>query len=104
MTGVQTCALPICDSTVAQLLSAVLDTLPPGGRLIISEPMSGGVKPDRSTDVYFSIYTLAMQTGRTRSCAEIVALLASSGYVNIRTHWGFRPFVTSVVTAEKGLL
>ena len=90
------------DSTVLQLLSAVLDTLPPGGRLIISEPMSGGDSPDRTTDVYFSLYTLAMQTGRTRSCAEIAALLAASGYVNITTHWGFRPFVTSVVTAERG--
>lgn len=90
------------DSTVAQLLSAVLDTLPPGGRLIISEPMSGGENPNRATDVYFSLYTLAMQTGRTRSCAEITALLTTAGYVNIRKQWGFRPFVTSVVTAERG--
>ena len=89
------------DSTVLHLLSAVLDTLPPGGRLIISEPMSGGANPDRTTDVYFSLYTLAMQTGRTRSTAEIAALLATVGYVNISKHWGFRPFVTSVVTAEK---
>lgn len=90
------------DSTVAQLLSAVLDTLPPGGRLIISEPMSGGENPNRATDVYFSLYTLAMQTGRTRSCAEITALLTTAGYVNIRKQWGFRSFVTSVVTAERG--
>ena len=89
------------DSTVAQLLSDVLDTLPPGGRLIVSEPMSGGTKPDRATDVYFSLYTLAMQTGRTRSGAEIAALLAAAGYVNICIHWGFRPFVTSVVTASR---
>ena len=89
------------DSTVAQLLSAVLDTLPPGGRLIISEPMSGGANPDRATDVYFSVYTLAMQTGRTRSGAEIAALLTATGFVNISIHWGFRPFITSVVTAEK---
>ena len=89
------------DSTVLQLLSAVHDTLPPGGQLIISEPMSGGANPDRTTDVYFSLYTLAMQTGRTRSCAEIAALLTAVGYVTIRTHWGFRPFVTSVVTAER---
>ena len=89
------------DSTVLQLLSAVHDTLPPGGQLIISEPMSGGANPDRTTDVYFSLYTLAMQTGRTRSCAEIAALLTAVGYLTIRTHWGFRPFVTSVVTAER---
>ena len=90
------------DSTVLQLLSAVLDTLPPGGRLIVSEPMSGGANPDRATDVYFSLYTLAMQTGRTRSGAEIAALLGNIGYVSIRIHWGYRPFVTSVVTAERG--
>ena len=90
------------DSTVQHLLSAVLDTLPPGGRLIISEPMSGGANPDRATDVYFSLYTLAMQTGRTRSGAEIAALLDAAGYVNIRIRWGYRPFVTSVVTAERG--
>ena len=90
------------DSTVLQLLSAVLDTLPPGGRLIVSEPMSGGANPDRATDVYFSLYTLAMQTGRTRSGAEIAALLGNVGYVSIRIRWGYRPFVTSVVTAERG--
>lgn len=89
------------DSTVARLLAAVHDALPAGGRLIVSEPMSGGVHPDRTTDVYFAVYTLAMQTGRTRSGAEIAALLAAAGFVNIKQTWGFRPFVTSVVTANR---
>jgi demethylspheroidene O-methyltransferase len=89
------------DSTVARLLSAVHDALPAGGRLIVSEPMSGGSHPDRTTDVYFAVYTLAMQTGRTRSGAEITALLAAAGFVNIKQTWGFRPFVTSVVTASR---
>ena len=89
------------DSTVSALLAKVHAALPPGGRLIISEPMSGGAQPDRATDVYFAIYTMAMQTGRTRSAAEIARLLAASGYVSIRTHKGFRPFVTSAVTAVK---
>ena len=89
------------DSTVARLLSAVHAALPPGGRLIISEPMSGGDHPDRTTDVYFSLYTLAMQTGRTRSGAEIAALLKACGFEDIRIRWGYRPFVTSVVTAVR---
>lgn len=89
------------DSTVAGLLAAVHAALPAGGRLIISEPMSGGANPDRTTDVYFAIYTMAMQTGRTRSAQEIGALLAQAGFVSIRIRTGFRPFVTSVVTAEK---
>ena len=90
------------DSTVAALLAAVCDALPIGGRLIVSEPMSGGAKPDRATDVYFALYTMAMQTGRTRSADEIGAALATAGFVNIRKQTGFRPFITSVVTAERG--
>ena len=89
------------DTTVANLLSAVHAALPPKGRLIVSEPMSGGALPDRTTDVYFAVYTLAMQTGRTRSGAEIAALMAASGFVNIRIQKGFRPFVTSIVTGER---
>lgn len=87
------------DSTVAALLAAVHAALPPGGRLVVSEPMSGGAMPDPITDVYFAFYTLAMQTGRTRSTAEIAGLLAAAGFANIEVHWGFRPYVTSVVTA-----
>lgn len=89
------------DSTVASLLEQAHKALPPGGRLIISEPMSGGETPDRATDVYFAFYTMAMQTGRTRSADEIAALLAAAGFAEIRKIPGFRPFVTSVVTAKK---
>ena len=89
------------DSTVARLLQACLAALPKGGRLIISEPMSGGTVPDRTTDVYFAIYTLAMQTGRTRSAPEIADLLSEAGFASICIHKGFRPFITSAVTATK---
>lgn len=89
------------DSTVIRLLESVYAALPVGGRIVISEPMSGGAKPDRSTDVYFAIYTMAMRTGRTRSAAEISALLAAAGFVNIGSKTGFRPFITSVVTASR---
>ena len=89
------------DATVERLLASVFETLPAGGRLIISEPMSGGENPDRATDVYFAVYTLAMQTGRTRSMAEISGLLGRAGFASIVQKPGFRPFVTSVVTARR---
>ncbi|ESW61381.1 MAG: SAM-dependent methlyltransferase [Rhodobacter sp. CACIA14H1] len=89
------------DATVAALLRAVHDALPEGGRVVVSEPMAGGERPDPATDVYFSVYTLAMQTGRTRSAAEIGAMLEAAGFAGVQIHKGFRPFVTSVVTAVR---
>ena len=89
------------DATVSALLARIYAVLPVGGRLIISEPMSGGAKPDRVTDVYFAVYTLAMRTGRTRSATEILGLLTAAGFTDLRAVVGFRPFVTSVITARK---
>lgn len=89
------------DETVRDLLRQVYTSLPPGGRLIISEPMSGGARPDHAGDVYFAFYTMAMQTGRARSAESIGALCEGVGFERIRVHPSRRPFVTSVVTARK---
>lgn len=89
------------DATVAALLRAVHDALPAGGRVIVSEPMGGGDRPDAATDVYFSVYTLAMRTGRVRSADEISSLLQAAGFASIRKITGFRPFITSVVEAQR---
>jgi demethylspheroidene O-methyltransferase len=42
-----------------------------------------------------------MGTGRTRSAAEIAALLAGTGFADISIRPGLRPYVTSVVTATR---
>lgn len=89
------------DETVRALLAKVFATLPAGGRLIVSEPMSGGARPERSGDVYFAFYTMAMQTGRTRSAAEISALLAEAGFAGIKVHKSARPYVTQVISAAR---
>lgn len=89
------------DDTVRDLLAKAFAALPSGGRLIISEPMSGGATPNKATDAYFALYTLAMRTGRTRSAAEIKALLQQAGFENITTRAPLRAYVTSVVTAAK---
>jgi len=89
------------DDTIRALLASVFDTLPPGGRIIISEPMSGGQTPNRATDAYFALYTMAMRTGRTRSAAEISMFLAHAGFGDIKTRKPLRAYVTSVVTAVK---
>ncbi len=89
------------DDSVGTLIAKVFNALPLGGKILISEPMSGGDRPDPTTDVYFAIYTLAMRTGRTRSAVEIGGLLNAAGFADVRLHPGDRPYVTSAVTAVK---
>ena len=85
------------DDIVRALLKAAYDALPAGGRLLISEPMTGGAQPKRPGDAYFALYCMAMRTGRARSPAEISALMAEAGFHNIRQPRAARPFVTSVL-------
>ena len=89
------------DETVCALLARVFQALPSGGKVIISEPMSGGDAPTTAGDAYFAFYTLAMETGRTRSAAEIMHLLSQAGFNHCAPVKTNRPFVTSVVTASK---
>lgn len=89
------------DETVIALLKAVHDALPPGGRVLISEPMTGGSSPQRAGDAYFALYCMAMRTGRARSQAQIVQLLTQAGFTEIRAPNARRPFVTSIVTGVR---
>ncbi|MEM9437129.1 MAG: methyltransferase [Pseudomonadota bacterium] len=89
------------DETVEALLAKVFDALPEGGRLVVSEPMTGGQTPTVAGDVYFAFYTFCMETGRARSQEQIAAMLKSAGFGEIKTPKPRRAFVTSVVTARK---
>ncbi|APE45754.1 SAM-dependent methyltransferase (plasmid) [Sulfitobacter alexandrii] len=89
------------DETVTDLLAKCFAALPAGGRLIISEPMSGGARPNRAGDAYFALYTLAMGTGKARSADEIAAMCRAAGFTDLRFPRCRRPFVTRVVTAVK---
>ncbi|MEL6551029.1 MAG: methyltransferase [Pseudomonadota bacterium] len=87
------------DETVRALLEKARSALPKGGRIVISEPMTGGAQPHVPGDVYFAFYTLCMETGQARSQARIAELLAGAGFERIETPPARRAFVTSVVTA-----
>ena len=85
------------DATVLALLRACHAALPPGGRLVVSEPMAGS----RAGDAYFALYCLAMQTGTARDSGRIAALLGQAGFAEIRAHAAPRPYVTSVLEAVR---
>lgn len=89
------------DETVRALMAKIFAALPPGGRFIVSEPMSGGDDPQRAGDGYFAFYCMAMQTGKARSQARIAELMREAGFEGIETPSTRRPFITSVVTGCK---
>ncbi len=89
------------DSIIEILLKRIYKALPKQGVLLITEPMSGGTKAMRSSDCYFSFYTLAMTTGKVRSFEEHKAILQKSGFSNITKHVVSAPFITQVITAKK---
>ncbi len=89
------------DATVTDLLAKVFAALPPGGRLVVSEPMAGGAVPERAGDVYFAFYTMAMGTGRARSAERIAQLCKAAGFVDIRIPRAPRPYVTSALVCAK---
>ncbi|MDF1727159.1 MAG: methyltransferase [Sulfitobacter sp.] len=89
------------DETIADLLAKCFAALPPGGTLLISEPMAGGARPQRAGDAYFALYTLAMETGKARSADEIAQLCRAAGFARIAMPRARRPFVTSCLVARK---
>jgi demethylspheroidene O-methyltransferase len=68
------------DEPALQLLRAIRRALPPGGLLLIAEPMGSDGVAERVADAYFGFYLLAMGQGRARSPAQISALLAAAGF------------------------
>ncbi|MDX8349872.1 methyltransferase [Cognatiyoonia sp. IB215446] len=89
------------DDTVSALLRSVYEALPDGGSLLVSEPMTGGDRPQRAGDAYYAIYCMAMRTGKARSADQIAALLRQAGFTDIQMPKSRRPFVTSLVTGVK---
>lgn len=89
------------DSTVMALLQRTYDALPKGGKLIVSEPMSGGDRPHRAGDVYFAFYTMAMRTGKVRSANQIAKMCKKIGFQSSLIPKAPRKFITSAVISVK---
>lgn len=89
------------DETVMALLAKIYDRLPKSGRLIISEPMTGGTKPHGPGNAYFAFYCMAMRTGQARSPEKIAQMCVEVGFADVQTPKAPRPFVTSAVVARK---
>ncbi len=89
------------DAVALTLLRRIHAALPPGGTLLIAEPMAQTPGAERSGDAYFGFYLLAMGTGRPRSVAEIRAMLHLAGFGQVRTRRTALPLIACVITATR---
>lgn len=87
------------DGPAETLLRAARRALPPGGTLLIAEPMSETPGAERVGDAYFGLYLLAMGSGRPRPAREIAGLLKAADFRGVRRLSTPLPAVASVVVA-----
>lgn len=89
------------DELARALLAAVRRALPPGGRVVVAEPMAGTCGAEPMGAAYFGFYLLAMGRGRPRTSGEIAALLGEAGFDHARNLKTRNPLLASVLTAER---
>lgn len=88
------------DAGVRQILSSVRAALPPGGRLLIAEPMSDGRGKDRVGDAYFGLYLLAMGRGQARTPSQIGDFLMRAGFTRSKMLRARTPGLLRVMIAD----
>ncbi len=89
------------DGVVRALLKKAHAALPPGGTLLIAEPMAGTPGAEVMGDAYFGLYLWAMGSGRPRTVADYVALLGEAGFAGAREVPTALPMVTRLVVARR---
>ncbi len=89
------------DDRVATLLHRIFESLPPGGTLIIAEPMVAGSDTHRMGHAYFGFYLLAMGSGRARTIEEYRHMLHAAGFHTVDHVKTRRPLLCSVITARR---
>jgi demethylspheroidene O-methyltransferase len=87
------------DGAAMAILSAARDALPPGGALLLAEPMAG-TRGAESVGAYFSFYLLAMGSGRPRSAPELHAMLRRAGFASSREIATRMPMLTRLIAAQ----
>ena len=88
------------DAAVMTLLRAARAALPPGGTLLLAEPMADAPGARRVGDAYFGMYLLAMGSGRARSAARLRAMVLEAGFRSARPRRTATPLQTGLIVAR----
>ena len=89
------------DERALAILRNVHRALPPGGTLLLAEPMAGAPGAPRLGDAYFGMYLLAMGSGRARTAKELGALLVAAGFDRVRELATPIPLQVGVIVARR---
>ncbi len=89
------------DAVVAALLAKVFAALPPGGTLLVAEPLAGTSGATAVGDAYFGLYLWAMGSGEPRTAARLRQMLETAGFVRFREQQTAIPSLIRVLTAVK---
>ncbi|MES1984455.1 MAG: methyltransferase [Pseudomonadota bacterium] len=89
------------DAPAMTILRAIYAALPPGGKLLISEPMAETPGAEPAGDAYFGLYLLAMGSGRPRSPTEIRHMLKAAGFSRSRLIKTAMPLTTRIILATR---
>jgi demethylspheroidene O-methyltransferase len=89
------------DDKAAQLLANIHRALPPGGHLLIAEPLAETRGAQRMGDAYFGFYLMAMRSGRPRSLETIEKMLHRGGFGGVRAVPTRVPLQTSLIVAQR---
>ncbi|MEM1197626.1 MAG: methyltransferase [Pseudomonadota bacterium] len=88
------------DAPAAALLRNIRQSLKPGQRILIAEPMARIPGAEAMGEAFFGFYLWAMGSGRARGPAEIKAMLEEAGFSRPRLIAGPQPVIASLMVAS----
>lgn len=88
------------DDRCLAILQAARAALPPGGKLVIAEPMSGARDAKAMGDAYFGLDLWAMNSGRPRTAREYEALASAAGFSRCFGRPTAMPVIASVIVCS----
>lgn len=89
------------DEVLAALFARIAAALPPGGRLLVAEPMAKTPGAEPAGDAYFGLYLLAMGQGRPRTAQALRAMLRAAGFRRVREARTPLPLAVRVLVATR---
>jgi demethylspheroidene O-methyltransferase len=92
------------DEPAQALIQRAFDALPPGGRLVVAEPLAGTPGAEPIGDAYFGLYLWAMGSGRPRHAAEYQQMFKNVGFTSVTELKSGMPCLVRILCAEKTVI